>query len=61
MTQLRVEIQKLNKLRRGLLAQIQTLTKDIARLQAESKQIPLLRAELADVNQELIHARLLSC
>lgn len=55
--QLRVETQKLNKLRQDLSTQIQTLTKDIARLKAENQQIPLLRAEIDGLNQEFLHAR----
>ncbi|KAK4789970.1 hypothetical protein SAY86_017274 [Trapa natans] len=56
-TQLRVEAQKLNKLRQELSAQIQTLNKDITRLKAENQQILLLRAEIDGLNQELMHSR----
>lgn len=56
-TQLRVETQKLNKLRQDLSAQIQTLNKDISRLKAENQQILLLRAEIDGLNRELMHTR----
>lgn len=57
-TQLRTEVQKLNNLRQDLAAQVQSLTKDISRLQSDNKQIPLLRTEIDGMHQELMHARL---
>ncbi|XP_041018504.1 protein FLX-like 3 [Juglans microcarpa x Juglans regia] len=55
--QLRTEVQKLNNLRQDLAAQVQSLTKDISRLKADNQQIPLLRAEIDGMHQELMHAR----
>ncbi|KAM7480543.1 hypothetical protein LguiA_028756 [Lonicera macranthoides] len=56
-TQLRVEVQRLNSIRQDLSGQVQTLTKDIAKLQADNKQIPLLRADVDGLHQELMRAR----
>lgn len=39
--QLRIEVQKLNIIKHDLTGQVQTLTKDLAKLQADSQQIPL--------------------
>lgn len=55
--QLRGEVQKLNNLRQDLATQVQNLTKDHARLQADNQQIPLLRAEMDGMHQELMHTR----
>ncbi|XP_059645629.1 protein FLX-like 3 [Cornus florida] len=55
--QLRAEAQKLNAIRQDLAGQVQTLTKDLAKLQADNKQIPLLRNEMDGLHQELMHAR----
>ncbi|GMH22057.1 hypothetical protein Nepgr_023900 [Nepenthes gracilis] len=55
--QLRVEVQKLNKMRQDLSAQVQTLKKDLTKLQAENQQIPLLRNDIDALHQELLHAR----
>ncbi|CAN6570871.1 unnamed protein product [Malus baccata var. baccata] len=41
--QLRSEVQKLNTVRKELATQVQTLTQDLARLQSDNKQIPMLR------------------
>ncbi|XP_065864047.1 protein FLX-like 3 [Euphorbia lathyris] len=48
--QLRVEVEKLNSLKQGLLGQIQSLKQDLARSQTDNQQIPHL-------HQELMHAR----
>ncbi|CAK7356846.1 unnamed protein product [Dovyalis caffra] len=55
--QLRVEIQKLNNAKQELLGQVQTLKLDVARLQADHQQIPLLRGEIEGLHQELMRAR----
>ncbi|KAF7843472.1 protein FLX-like 3 [Senna tora] len=55
--QLRAEVQKLNNLRQDLTGKVQTLTQDITRLQADNQQIPLLRAEIDGLHQELMRAR----
>ncbi|GAB4842454.1 hypothetical protein Ancab_012427 [Ancistrocladus abbreviatus] len=55
--QLRAEVQKMNKLRQELSAEIQALKKDVTKLQAENQQIPLLKAEIDGLHQELLHAR----
>lgn len=55
--QLRGEIQKLNNIRQDLAGQVQNLSQEVARLQADNKQIPLLRAEIEGLHQELLRAR----
>ena len=40
--QLRAEVLKLHNIRQELSGKVQTLTQDVARLQAENQQIPLL-------------------
>ncbi|GAV60512.1 hypothetical protein CFOL_v3_04042 [Cephalotus follicularis] len=55
--QLRAEVQKLNNLRQELTNQIQTLKQDLARMQGDNQQIPLLKTELEGMHQELMHAR----
>ncbi|KAF8400989.1 hypothetical protein HHK36_014292 [Tetracentron sinense] len=55
--QLRAEVQKLNNLRQDLTGQVQNLKQELARSQADSKQIPLLKAEMDGLHQELIRAR----
>ncbi|TXG68636.1 hypothetical protein EZV62_003571 [Acer yangbiense] len=55
--QLRSEIQKLNNIRNELTEQVKTLQKDFPKLQAENQQIPLLRAEIEGLRQELMHTR----
>ncbi|KAJ7951642.1 protein FLX-like 3 [Quillaja saponaria] len=55
--QLRSEVQKLNKIRQDLEGKVQKLTQDLARLQADNQQIPLLRAEIDGLHQELMRAR----
>ncbi|KAL6335368.1 hypothetical protein AAG906_029611 [Vitis piasezkii] len=55
--QLRSEIQKLNNIRQDLAGQVQNLSQEVARLQADNKQIPLLRAEIEGLHQELMRAR----
>ncbi|KAJ9190320.1 hypothetical protein P3X46_001536 [Hevea brasiliensis] len=55
--QLRAEVQKLNNVKQDLLGQIQSLKQDLARSQADSKQIPLLRGEIEGLHQDVMHAR----
>ncbi|KAI9160910.1 hypothetical protein LWI28_012707 [Acer negundo] len=55
--QLRSEIQKLNNIRNELTEQVKTLQKDFPKLQADNQQIPLLRAEIEGLRQELMHTR----
>lgn len=55
--QLRGEVKKLNNLRQELSAQVQTLTQELTRLQADNQQIPHIRAEIEGLHQELMHAR----
>ncbi|KAG0477416.1 hypothetical protein HPP92_014257 [Vanilla planifolia] len=54
---LRAEIQKLNAIRQDLSGQVQTLTQELKKEQAESHQIPLLRSEIDSLRQELTRAR----
>ncbi|BFG24294.1 hypothetical protein CerSpe_105680 [Prunus speciosa] len=54
---LRSEVQKLTSVRKELSTQVQTLTQDLARLQSDNQQIPLLRADIDGLHQELMHAR----
>lgn len=56
-TQLRAEVQKLNNVNKDLDAKVQTLTQDLLRLQSDNQQIPMLRAEIDGLHQELMRAR----
>ncbi|KAJ0613484.1 hypothetical protein HanIR_Chr02g0051851 [Helianthus annuus] len=55
--QLHDEVKWLNSVTRDLYGQIQTLTKDLAELQAENNQLPALRKELDELHKKLRHAR----
>ncbi|KAK6128024.1 hypothetical protein DH2020_038227 [Rehmannia glutinosa] len=55
--QLRAEIQRLNTIRKDLSRQVQTLTHDLSKLQADNEQIPVLRTEIDGLHQELLRAR----
>ncbi|KAI8019885.1 Protein FLX-like 3 [Camellia lanceoleosa] len=55
--QLRAEVQKLNTIRQDLAGQVQNLTQDLAKLKADNQQIPLLRADIDGLHQELMRAR----
>ncbi|XP_022723559.1 protein FLX-like 3 [Durio zibethinus] len=55
--QLRTEVQKLNNVKKELTGQLQTLKQGFARLRAENQHIPILRAEIDGLHQELMHAR----
>lgn len=54
---LRGEVEKLEKIRQELVGQVQSFSKDLNKLQAENKQIPLLRADVEGLQQELMRAR----
>ncbi|WOH10817.1 hypothetical protein DCAR_0730290 [Daucus carota subsp. sativus] len=55
--QLRSEVKKLNSVNQNLSVQVKTLTKDLEKLQKDNQQIPLLRAEVDGLHQELMRAR----
>ncbi|PIA43067.1 hypothetical protein AQUCO_02000486v1 [Aquilegia coerulea] len=55
--QLRAEVQKLNTARQDLNGQVQKLTQELSRAQADNKQIPLMKAEIDGLHQELMRAR----
>ncbi|KAF7814151.1 protein FLX-like 3 [Senna tora] len=55
--QLRGEVQKLNSVNKDLEGKVQTLTQDLLRLQADNQQIPMLKAEIDGLHQELMRAR----
>ncbi|XP_068663849.1 protein FLX-like 3 isoform X2 [Aristolochia californica] len=55
--QLRSEVQKLNSVRQDLSGQVQSLTQELARLQADNQQIPHLRSEMDGLRQETARAR----
>ncbi|KAK4413801.1 protein FLX-like 3 [Sesamum alatum] len=54
---LQAEIQRLSAIRQDLSRQVQTLTQDLAKLQDDNQQIPVLRAEIDGLHQELLRAR----
>ncbi|XP_010542435.1 PREDICTED: protein FLX-like 3 [Tarenaya hassleriana] len=56
-TQLHSEVQKLNDLKLDLTREVQALRKDLIKLQEENKQIPVLRADVKSLQQDLMHAR----
>ena len=55
--QLHAEVERLNSIRHDLSGKVQTLTKDLAKLQADNKQLPALRAEVEGLQKELMHVR----
>ncbi|KAK9131137.1 hypothetical protein Sjap_011624 [Stephania japonica] len=55
--QLRADVQKLNNARQELAGQVQNLSQELARSQADNKQIPLMKAEIDGLHQELMRAR----
>ncbi|XP_074381979.1 protein FLX-like 3 isoform X2 [Apium graveolens] len=55
--QLRSEVKKLNSVNHNLSVQVKTLTEELGKLQTYNKQIPLLRAEVNGLHQELMSAR----
>lgn len=54
---LRSEVKKLNSINQDLSVQVKTLTKELGKLQSDNQQIPLLRAEVDGLHQELMRAR----
>ncbi|XP_028756270.1 protein FLX-like 3 [Neltuma alba] len=55
--QLRAEVQQLKNVNKDLEAKVQTLTQDLLRLQADNQQIPMLKADIDGIHQELMRAR----
>ncbi|KAL3824440.1 hypothetical protein ACJIZ3_020469 [Penstemon smallii] len=55
--QMRAEIQRLNTIRKDLSGQVQILSQDQAKLQADNKQIAVLRTEIDGLHEKLFHAR----
>ena len=55
--QLRAEVQQLKNVNKELEAKIKTLTQDVGRLHADNQQIPMLRADIDGLHQELMRAR----
>ncbi|ERM97618.1 hypothetical protein AMTR_s00173p00069210, partial [Amborella trichopoda] len=55
--QLHAEAGKLNASRQEMNARVQALSGDLARIQVENQQVPMLRAELNGLRQELVRAR----
>ncbi|WOL06755.1 hypothetical protein Cni_G15489 [Canna indica] len=55
--QLRLEIKKLTAVRQELSKNVQSLTQDLTRLQADNQQIPSMKAEIDGLHQELIRLR----
>lgn len=55
--QLRAEAEKLDASRKELAAKVQSLTKDLTRLQAENKQLPVMGADIDGLHQELTRTR----
>ncbi|KAI3901222.1 hypothetical protein MKX01_039748 [Papaver californicum] len=55
--QLRNEVQKLNNLRKELAGQVENLTQELGRARADIQQIPMMRAEIDGMHQELMRAR----
>lgn len=55
--QLRAEVKKLNNVKQDLSGQVQTLTQDLTRLKADNQKIPLMRADVDGLHQELMHVR----
>lgn len=56
-TQMRAEVQKLEKIRQELVGQVQSFSKDLTKLQAENQQIPHMRADIEGIQQELMRTR----
>ncbi|XP_074268178.1 protein FLX-like 3 isoform X1 [Silene latifolia] len=54
---LRSEVQKLEKIRQELVGQVQSFSKDLAKLRSDNQQIPHFKAEVDGLKQELMHAR----
>ncbi|KAE9588096.1 hypothetical protein Lal_00002886 [Lupinus albus] len=55
--QLRAEVKKLNNVKQDLAGKVQTLTQDVARLQADNQQINLLQSQTDGLHQDLMRAR----
>ncbi|KAI3866892.1 hypothetical protein MKX03_027125 [Papaver bracteatum] len=55
--QLRNEVQKANNSRKELAGQVENLTQELGRARADNQQIPMMRAEIDGMHQELMRAR----
>ncbi|KAL5698384.1 hypothetical protein ACHQM5_029432 [Ranunculus cassubicifolius] len=55
--QLRGEVQKLNVVRQELNGKVNGLSQEVVKAQADNKQIPLMKADVDALRQELIRAR----
>ncbi|OVA18933.1 hypothetical protein BVC80_1227g8 [Macleaya cordata] len=55
--QVRADVQKLNASRQELAGQVQALTQELTRANAELQQVPALKAEIENMKQELQRAR----
>ncbi|CAN1168746.1 Protein FLX-like 3 [Linum perenne] len=55
--QLRAEVKKLRDAKKDLVAQVQSLKKDLERAQVENKQVPGLKREIEGLHKDLMHAR----
>ncbi|KAI3670535.1 hypothetical protein L1987_87873 [Smallanthus sonchifolius] len=51
------DVKRLKSIKHDLHGQVQTLTEDLAKLQAENKQLPSLREDLEELRKKLMHAR----
>ncbi|XP_073148120.1 protein FLX-like 3 [Henckelia pumila] len=56
-TQLRTDAQKLSGVRNDLSTQVQNLTKDVKKLQAENKQLTVMKTDVEKMRKELADAR----
>ncbi|XP_075522272.1 protein FLX-like 3 [Primulina tabacum] len=54
---LRIEAQKLSGVRNDLSTQVQNLTKDVNKLQAENKQLTVMKTDVEKMRKELADAR----
>lgn len=54
---LHVDIQELTATRQKLTAQVQGMTQDFARANAELQQVPAIKSEIGGLRQELQHVR----
>lgn len=55
--QLRAEVKKLNATRQELVGQIQNLMQELTKTRTDNNQIPVMRAEIDNIKQELSRAR----
>ncbi|ONK61282.1 uncharacterized protein A4U43_C08F28080 [Asparagus officinalis] len=55
--ELQSEVKKLDALRQEMTTKIQSMTKDLKRVQAENQQIPKLRMEMESLHEDLVRVR----